>query len=216
MPLCQQLWVSRHTLIHPYKHLKSRCCDLCFHRRHLGELRDYLRTCSSKQRAWSIGLSKVPPLLSECIFQDSKFVMAIQYNCIHSAGNLDGSAVYKFWWNTDKRLVSAGLYRSCHYVGLCLSLIVQWSFLTAAMPYQWVFWTFPPGIRTIIQGTESGAMDLHKRSMLPVEMKEILSKISIMEIQMTTDWMMHSRLIKCYERKTGGWIYCIFNHCQSG
>lgn len=48
-------------------------------------------------------------------------------------------------------------------------------------------------------------MDLHKRSMLPVEMKEILSKISIMEIQMTTDWMMHSRLIKFYEKKkTGG------------
>lgn len=44
-------------------------------------------------------------------------------------------------------------------------------------------------------------MDLHKRSMLPVEMKEILSKISIMEIQMTTDWMMHSRLIKFYEKK---------------
>lgn len=44
-------------------------------------------------------------------------------------------------------------------------------------------------------------MGLHKRSMLPVEMKEILSKISIMEIQMTTDWMMHSRLIKFYEKK---------------
>ena len=150
------------------------------------------------------------------MFQDSKFVMTIQYNCIQSTGNLDGSTVYKFWWNIDKRFISAGLYQSCHSVSLWLSLNVQWSVLTAAMPYQYVFWTFPLGIRNIIQGTESGAMDLHKRSMLHVEMKEILSKISIMEIQVTTDWMMHSRLIKFYERKTRGWIYCIFNRCQSG
>lgn len=98
-------------------------------------------------------VSQKSPTICGCSFKDSKFVMAIQYNCIHSAGNLDGSAVYKFWWNTCWDFVSAGLCRSCHYVGLCLSLIVQWSFLTAAMPYQWVFWTFPPGIRTIMQGT---------------------------------------------------------------